>query len=178
MYIPGFIAKASLYRSSAHYGASCCSEYVDSSQISLQACDGFKQLFCNSLVLERDGYLAFWPSIPFTLGCYAASLSGWYGYCRECLGLIDILPAGGRGGVPKTCAFAHGRDRRPSRAAHSAVADRASAHRDLLDPTVRAQTHGSRHRRRDSQEADRISGEPQHSSAWFGARRRLPHHRR
>jgi hypothetical protein len=108
MNMPGFAAEASLYRSNAHYSSSSCPGYVSGNQVSPQSCGGFKQLFCNGLILACNGCLALLPSIPLVLGCYAVCLGGWYGYCGECLDVIDIPPVnggggGGGGGMPKTC---------------------------------------------------------------------------
>jgi hypothetical protein len=67
MHIPGFMAEASLYRSSAHYIASCGFGSLSSSQVSPHSCGGFKQLFCNGLILACRAALRFGHQFPSSL---------------------------------------------------------------------------------------------------------------
>jgi hypothetical protein len=99
MTLPGYTAEASLYRTSVHYRGKhhAGRQGYGNLGVAPQACSGFKVLVCNPAILACNLCLAFFPSVPLVLGCYAACLGGLYAYCGDCLDLIDV-PSNGGGG--------------------------------------------------------------------------------
>ena len=60
---------------------------------------GFKQLACSGLILGCMGCTAFFPNGPAMVGCFAACLGTFYGYCRDCLDILDVPETGDGDGV-------------------------------------------------------------------------------
>lgn len=101
MTIPGFAAEASLYPSRGRYTAVRCDDgFGHHALVSPQACGVFKSLACNGLILGCVACAAFTPNVPAVVGCFAACLGGFFGYCRECIDVLDVPEnGGGDGGV-------------------------------------------------------------------------------
>jgi len=98
--MPGFTAEASLYESRRRYRSH--SALNDAGRtgthalVAPQACGAFKSLACNGLILGCVGCTAFFPNVPAMVGCFAACLGGFYGYCRECIDVLDDPENGGQ----------------------------------------------------------------------------------
>jgi hypothetical protein len=102
MTMPGFTAEVSLYESARRYRGYSAPNGAGRTDyralVAPQACGGFKQLACSGLIAGCLGCTAFFPNAPAIAGCFAACLGVFYGYCRECLDLLDVPETGGGGG--------------------------------------------------------------------------------
>jgi hypothetical protein len=99
MTIPGFTAEASLYGSGGRYMAvNDMSGPYYRALVSPQACGGFKPFVCNGLILGCVACAALTPNVPAVVGCFSACLGVFFGYCRDCLDVLDVPETGGGGG--------------------------------------------------------------------------------
>ena len=102
MTMPGFTAEVSLYESRRRYrgysGPNGAGQIGYHALVAPQACGALKSLACNGLILGCVGCTAFFPNVPAMVGCFAACLGGFYGYCRECIDVLDVPENGGGGG--------------------------------------------------------------------------------
>lgn len=99
MTIPGFDAEASLYQSRGRYAAvKYAGGLGGHALVSPQACGALKSLACNGLILGCVGCAAFTPNVPAVVGCFAACLGGFFGYCRDCIDVLDVPENGGGSG--------------------------------------------------------------------------------
>jgi hypothetical protein len=102
MTMPGFTAEVSLYENRRPYrgysAPSGTGRMGNHSLVAPQACGAFKSLACNGLILGCVACAAFTPNVPAMVGCFAACLGTFYGYCRDCIDVLDVPETGGGGG--------------------------------------------------------------------------------
>lgn len=100
MNMPGFTAGASLYQTSMHYVGRDGGYLSNGSTVSPQACGFAKNILCNGAIVGCAACLALVPAGPAAvIACYAGCLGiTLFGFCRDCLDLIDIPGNGGGGG--------------------------------------------------------------------------------
>ena len=103
MNMPGFTAEVSLYKTGVHYVArneiGCLS---NGTAVSPQACGFAKNNLYNGAMIGCAACLALVPAGPAAvIACYAGCLGvTLFGFCRDCLDLIDVP---GSGGGPRPC---------------------------------------------------------------------------
>jgi hypothetical protein len=107
MTMPGFTAEVSLYENRRPYrgysAPSGTGRMGNHSLVAPQACGAFKSLACNGLILGCVACAAFTPNVPAMVGCFAACLGTFYGYCRDCIDVLDVPETGGVSPAGGTC---------------------------------------------------------------------------
>ncbi len=102
MTMPGFTAEVSLCENRGRYRSHGSPSGADRigyhALVEPQACGAFKSLACNGLILGCVACAAFTPNVPAMVGCFAACLGTFYGYCRDCIDVLDVPETGGGGG--------------------------------------------------------------------------------